>query len=77
MVLDLNDIIPGMLQMLQRLIGEQIDLAWVPGQQLWNVRMDPSQVDQILANLVVNARDAIDGAGRITIETGNRVVDKE
>ena len=39
--------------------------------------MDPSQVDQILANLIVNARDAIDGTGRITIETGNRVVDKE
>jgi PAS domain S-box-containing protein len=76
-VLDLNDIIPGMLTMLQRLIGEQIDLAWLPGHQLWNLRMDPSQVDQILANLVVNARDAIDGPGRITIETCNRVVDKE
>ncbi len=76
-VLDLNDIIPGMLTMLQRLIGEQIDLAWMPGHPLWNLRMDPSQVDQILANLVVNARDAIEGPGRITIETGNRVVDRE
>jgi PAS domain S-box-containing protein len=76
-VLDLNDIIPGMLTMLQRLIGEQIELAWMPGQQLWNLKMDPSQVDQILANLVVNARDAIEGPGRITIETSNRVVDKE
>jgi PAS domain S-box-containing protein len=76
-VLDLNDIIPGMLKMLQRLIGEQIDLAWMPGHELWNLRMDPSQVDQILANLVVNARDAIDGAGRVTIETGNRVVDRD
>jgi len=77
LVLDLNNVIPGMLQMLQRLIDEHIDLAWMPGHRLWNVRMDPSQVDQILANLVVNARDAIDGAGRITIETGNRAVDKE
>ena len=76
-VLDLNDIIPGMLQMLQRLIGENINLVWMPGHKLWNLRMDPSQVDQILANLVVNARDAIDGSGRISIETGNRVVDKE
>jgi PAS domain S-box-containing protein len=75
-VLALNDFIPGMLQMLQRLIGEHIELAWMPGHGLWNVRMDPSQVDQILANLVVNARDAITGAGRITIETGNRVVDE-
>jgi len=66
-----------MLALLQRLIGEQIDLAWLPGQKLWNLRMDPSQVDQILANLVVNARDAIEGPGRITIETNNRVVDKE
>ena len=77
LVLYLNDVIPGMLQMLQRLIGEHIDLAWMPGHRLWNVRMDPSQIDQILANLVVNARDAIDGAGRITIETGNRVMDED
>jgi PAS domain S-box-containing protein len=77
MVLDLNAAIPGMLQMLQQLIGEHITLAWLPSQRLWNVRMDPSQVDQILTNLIVNARDAIDGAGRITIETGNRVVDHD
>jgi len=76
-ILDLNDIIPGMFQMLQRLIGEHIDLVWMPGHKLWNLKMDPSQIDQILANLVVNARDAIDGSGRITIETGNRVVDRE
>ncbi len=77
MVLDLNDAIPGMLTMLQQLIGEHIALAWLPGQRLGNVRMDPSQVDQILTNLIVNARDAIDGAGRITIETGNRIVDQD
>ncbi|MCU0237456.1 MAG: ATP-binding protein [Acidobacteria bacterium] len=77
LVLDLNDIIPGMLQMLQRLVGEQIDLVWMPGHCLWHMKMDPSQVDQILANLVVNARDAIAGSGRITIETGNRTLDEE
>lgn len=76
-VLDLNGTIPGMLGMLRRLIGEQVELDWRPGPGLWNVRMDPSQLDQVLANLVVNARDAIDGAGRITIETGNRVLEAE
>jgi CheY-like chemotaxis protein len=77
MVLDLNEAIPGMLQMLQQLIGEHIALAWLPSQRLGNVRMDPSQVDQILTNLIVNARDAIDGPGRITIETGSRIVDQD
>ena len=71
MVLDLNDTVAGMLKMLQRLIGEDIDLDWRPGQTLWPVKMDPSQIDQILANLCVNARDAISGVGKITIETGN------
>ncbi len=70
-ILDLNDTVAGMLKMLQRLIGEDIDLAWVPGHSLWPVKMDPSQLDQILANLAVNARDAIADTGKITIETEN------
>ena len=68
-ILDLNDTIHGMLQMLRRLIGENIDLSWRPGRGLGPVRMDPSQIDQILANLCVNARDAVAGAGAIAIET--------
>ena len=74
-VLDLNDTVSGMLKMLKRLIGEDIDLAWVPSHQLWKVKIDPTQVDQILVNLVVNARDAIVGVGRITIETRKVVLD--
>jgi two-component system, cell cycle sensor histidine kinase and response regulator CckA len=70
-VLDLNDTVPGMLKMLRRLIGEDIQLLWIPGANLWPVRMDPSQLDQILANLTVNARDAIGGVGKVTIETCN------
>lgn len=70
-VVDMNDTVAGMLKMLQRLIGEDIDLAWLPGFNLWPVKIDPSQIDQILANLCVNARDAIAGVGKITIETGN------
>lgn len=76
-LLDLNDTVGNMLKMLQRLIGEDIDLAWIPGIDLGHVYMDPAQVDQIMANLCVNARDAISGIGRITIETGNTVLSEE
>jgi CheY-like chemotaxis protein len=75
-VLDLNDTVAGMLKMLRRLIGEDIDLAWMPGAALWPVKIDPSQVNQILANLCVNARDAIAGVGMVTIETGNVTLDE-
>jgi signal transduction histidine kinase len=74
-VLDLNKTVTGMLNMLQRLIGEDIELTLVPATDLWPVNMDPSQIDQILVNLCVNARDAISGVGKITIETGNIVCD--
>jgi PAS domain S-box-containing protein len=76
-VLDLNDTVSGMLKMLRRLIGEDIDLAWMPGHDLWQVKMDPAQVDQILANLAVNARDAISGVGKVTIETDNVTLDED
>lgn len=70
-VLSLNDTVDNMLKMLRRLIGEDIDLVWLPGSGLWPVNMDRSQLDQILANLCVNARDAINNVGKVTIETGN------
>lgn len=70
-VLNLNDTISGMLKMLRRLIGEDIELAWKPGPDLWPVRMDPVQVDQVLANLAVNAREAIRGVGQLSIRTEN------
>ena len=75
-VVDLNKTLKGMARMLQRLIGEDIDLAWFPGRSMWPVKMDPSQIDQILANLCVNARDAIAGVGKVTIETGNTEFDE-
>ncbi|HBI14715.1 MAG TPA: hypothetical protein DDY20_04250 [Desulfobulbaceae bacterium] len=68
-ILDLNDTVEGMLKMLRRLIGENIDLVWLPGANGWLVKMDPSQLDQILVNLCVNARDSIAELGKITIET--------
>ena len=75
-ILNLNEVIEGMLKMLRRLIGEDINLAWMPGEDLGYVRIDPSQIDQVLANLCVNARDAIKGVGRISIETWNAVLDE-
>jgi PAS domain S-box-containing protein len=70
-LLDLNSTIENMLAMLRRLIGEDITLTWLPGRGVWAVMADPSQIDQILANLCVNARDAIDGGGTIIVETNN------
>jgi len=70
-VLDLNTAVEGILPMLRKLIGEAIELHWQPGVALWPIKMDKAQVDQVLINLCVNARDAIAGAGVIVIETHN------
>jgi signal transduction histidine kinase/CheY-like chemotaxis protein len=74
-VLDLNETVEGTISLLRRLIGENIALSWQPGEHVWPVRMDPTQVDQVLANLCVNARDAFADVGRIAIETGNGTFD--
>ncbi len=74
-ILDLNETVEGMLKLLRRLIGEDIDLAWMPGARIGPVKMDPAQIDQILANLCINARDAIAGVGKIVIETQGVVYD--
>jgi two-component system cell cycle sensor histidine kinase/response regulator CckA len=74
-VLDFNTTVGEMLNMLRRLIGEDINLVFTPGKDLWPVRMDPSQLDQIMINLALNSRDAIQGAGTLVIETSNVVVD--
>ena len=76
-VLDLNATVETMLKILQKLIGEDIDLAWHPGKVPGPVLMDASQLDQILANLCINARDAITDVGRITIETGTATIDAD
>jgi two-component system, cell cycle sensor histidine kinase and response regulator CckA len=68
-VTDLNAAVGGMLHLLRRLIGEDIDLSWRPAEELPTVRIDPSQVDQVLTNLCVNGRDAIGGVGRLVIGT--------
>ena len=76
-ILDCNKVLDGILTMLRRLIGEDIELIWLPGENLGRIKMDPSQIDQILTNLCVNSRDAINGpTGKVTIETGNTVIDE-
>jgi len=76
-ILSLNDAVAGILKLLQRLIGEGVTLAWLPGADVRPVKIDPSQLDQILANLCINARDAIHGAGTITLETRNVTLDAD
>jgi PAS domain S-box-containing protein len=72
LLLDLNVTVSSMMNMLLRIVGEDINLQWLPNSDLKNVKMDPSQIDQILANLVVNARDAIiNENGFIKIHTEN------
>ena len=75
-MLDLNDALVGMLKLLRHLMGEDIAANWMPGTHLWPVKIDPGQLDQILANLCVNARDAIAGVGKVTIETANATLDE-
>jgi PAS domain S-box-containing protein len=76
-VMDLNATVLGILAMLKRLLGEHIALSWSPAEQLWPVRFDQSQLDQILTNLCVNARDAVGKTGTVRITTANREIDEQ
>lgn len=70
-IVDLNEKVADIHNMLRRMIGEDIELSWQPSRGGWLVKIDPGQVDQILTNLCVNARDAITGRGRIAIGLAN------
>jgi PAS domain S-box-containing protein len=74
--LDLNQWIAQSRQILQRLVGEDVELDVFPGMDLWNVMLDTTQVYQVLMNLVANARDAMPSGGKLTIETSNFIVDE-
>jgi len=75
-VFDLNEVVTENLKMLTRLIGEDIDLVMVPESQLGAVKADPGQIEQVIMNLAVNARDAMPDGGKLTIETSNIPLDE-
>jgi PAS domain S-box-containing protein len=76
-IVNLNDIATENLKMLTRMIGEDIDLVMTPGENLWSVRADAGQIEQVIMNLAVNARDAMPSGGKLTIETSNVTFDEE
>jgi two-component system sensor histidine kinase EvgS len=76
-VLDLNGSVSAMIAMLKRLIGESIVLSWEPAEKIWPVKVDPTQIDQVLVNLCINSRDAISGSGKISISASNCTLDKD
>ena len=73
-LLDLNEAVDAIVAMIRRLIGENIQLRWQPVPELWRVMMDPTQIDRIITNLCINARDAIVDLGTISIEVSNVTV---
>ena len=70
-VLDLNELLTGMEKMLGRLIGEDVEFLTLPEPALWQVEVDPGQMEQVIMNLAINARDAMPMGGKLTIETAN------
>lgn len=74
--IQLNQLITDTIKTLPRLIGEDIDLRFYPGKNLWKINFDPTQIDQILINLSVNSRDAMPNGGNLTIETSNIEIDE-
>ena len=76
-VLDLNEVLRGLDKMIRRIVGEDVDMALLPPHASGRVKADPSYIEQVIMNLVVNARDAMPTGGKLTIETENVVVDDE
>ena len=75
-VMNLNDIVLGLDRLLRRLVGEDVEISTLTASDLQRVKVDPGQVEQIIMNLVVNARDAMPGGGKLTIETSYATLDE-
>jgi signal transduction histidine kinase len=76
-VAELNPVVEGIVKTLNRLIGEDIELIFVPGKDLGKIRLDPVQIEQILMNLAANSRDAMPQGGKLTIQTSEVKLDEE
>ncbi len=76
-ILDVNDLVSGLLKMLGRLLGEDVEIRFAPAKDLWRVCVDPGQIEQVVMNLALNARDAMPTGGKLTIETANVNLDPE
>jgi two-component system cell cycle sensor histidine kinase/response regulator CckA len=76
-VVDLNEVVLHVERMIRRILGEDIELIAIPANSLWKVKVDPGQLEQVILNLVINARDAMPNGGRLTIETGNMLFDDD
>jgi len=76
-MVNLNSVVTENLKMLTRMIGEDIDLVMVPTESLWPVRADSGQIEQVIMNLAINARDAMPSGGKLTIETSNVTLDED
>jgi two-component system cell cycle sensor histidine kinase/response regulator CckA len=74
-ILDLDELLSDIKKMLVRLIGENVEILMVAGSDLWQVEIDPSQMEQVIINLAVNARDAMPNGGKLTIQTANTYLD--
>jgi PAS domain S-box-containing protein len=76
-MVDMNATIEGLRKMIKRLLGADIELSVQPGEGLWTLSADPTEIERVIMNLVLNARDAMPEGGRLTIETSNVVIDED
>ena len=74
-LIDMNSIVLGLDKLLRRLMDDDIEMVTIPGNNLWTIKADPAQIEQVIMNLVVNARDAMPEGGRLVVETQNIELD--